>query len=714
MAGTDDFNAAEVARKEFATGFRGFDQYEVRAYLAKVAAEMGMLQERDRGMRERLAELERKRPSERALADEEIEAALGIEATKVIHAAREAASEIRARAEENVARLLREAQDEAQTMRTEAASVLGARTEEAEATASQIVEAAQQRGREMVAEAQAVRERMLRDLARRRRHAEAQVQLLIGGRERLVEALQSAVEATGATTSQLASIELDDLPVSEPGNEAEAAATAPAASEETGPPPGPVATAVVAAVRPVADPVEGPEPEAVPEPRGPQAGSSAARPDLEARRGGSPRRGRRRGEAPVVLVDDEVEGVRIIRPEPAPAAVEEPEPTGSTPTEAETDPGPSAPEADVADVDEAQGAAEADPASEAPPSDGAPAESEAVPGDVTSPESPGDDLSPPDAADAEAASSDAVPAETTSSASAEEAIAEEGEGVPRLATPVVELFARLRADRANPPADEATSQTEPVAATADEADATGREEAPPAAETDEATAGDATELDARFEARDAAVEDSERALARSLKRALSDEQNEVLDSLRRLKGTPRIEVLLPDPDVHLARYERVAAGPLATAATAGANAGDRSAVVDIAAMADAVAVDDLARGFADEVATDLRARLERALDAGTTDSEALVEAISAGYREWKSARSEPAARHHAVAAYAAGAYAVAPAGQLRWLVDRAEGGCPDCDDNALAGPTPKGSPYPTGQLHPPAHTGCRCLLVPLA
>ena len=30
---------------------------------------------------------------------------------------------------------------------------------------------------------------------------------------------------------------------------------------------------------------------------------------------------------------------------------------------------------------------------------------------------------------------------------------------------------------------------------------------------------------------------------------------------------------------------------------------------------------------------------------------------------------------------------------------------------ALAGPTVKGEAYPTGQLHPPAHAGCRCLLV---
>jgi len=32
----------------------------------------------------------------------------------------------------------------------------------------------------------------------------------------------------------------------------------------------------------------------------------------------------------------------------------------------------------------------------------------------------------------------------------------------------------------------------------------------------------------------------------------------------------------------------------------------------------------------------------------------------------------------------------------------------------MAGPTPKGERYPTGQPHPPAHTGCRCLVLPEA
>ena len=63
------------------------------------------------------------------------------------------------------------------------------------------------------------------------------------------------------------------------------------------------------------------------------------------------------------------------------------------------------------------------------------------------------------------------------------------------------------------------------------------------------------------------------------------------------------------------------------------------------------------------------------------------------------------------AAYASGTYAAA-SGPLRWVVDPAEGGCPDCEDNVLAGATDKGTVFPTGQQHPPAHAGCRCAVVP--
>ena len=37
---------------------------------------------------------------------------------------------------------------------------------------------------------------------------------------------------------------------------------------------------------------------------------------------------------------------------------------------------------------------------------------------------------------------------------------------------------------------------------------------------------------------------------------------------------------------------------------------------------------------------------------------------------------------------------------------------PDAEDNRLADAVRAGEPFPTGDLRPPAHAGCRCLLVP--
>jgi hypothetical protein len=205
-----------------------------------------------------------------------------------------------------------------------------------------------------------------------------------------------------------------------------------------------------------------------------------------------------------------------------------------------------------------------------------------------------------------------------------------------------------------------------------------------------------------LQARDSVLEPIEAKLSRRLKRALADEQNEVLDNLRRLRGAPSIEALLPDAGEHAARYAGAAADLLRTGAEAGATSVE----------GDAPEVDELAAALATDVADDVRVRLERALDAHRGDEESLVEAISATYREWKTSRSEPLARHHVAAAYAFGVFSAVPGDELVWVVDAAEGGCADCDDNALAGPTRRGQAFPTGQVHPPAHAGCRCLVLP--
>lgn len=64
------------------------------------------------------------------------------------------------------------------------------------------------------------------------------------------------------------------------------------------------------------------------------------------------------------------------------------------------------------------------------------------------------------------------------------------------------------------------------------------------------------------------------------------------------------------------------------------------------------------------------------------------------------------------AAWALGVYDATPPGRTLQWIPMVEGNCPDCDDNALE-PTVRGRQFPTGQPFPPAHPGCRCLLVPL-
>ena len=207
--------------------------------------------------------------------------------------------------------------------------------------------------------------------------------------------------------------------------------------------------------------------------------------------------------------------------------------------------------------------------------------------------------------------------------------------------------------------------------------------------------------------RDATTDDLERQLARRLKRVLSDEQNEALDLLRRTRGTPTAEHVLPSEADHLERYTSAALEDLTAAERAGAGFfGD--------APKRAADVRDVAAEFSTEMIRQIRGRLERAFEDGGDENE-VGERIRACYREWKTQRIADTARHFVVVAFSRGVAEAGADGSLsRWLVDDGDAPCPDCDDNALAGGVAKGDPFPTGDMCPPAHPGCRCLAVPVA
>ena len=180
-----------IAAAGFSTSRRGYDQTEVRDLLRMVAAEMARLQEREKFLERELRTAQRGSTNSVVALDEEIVTRmLGEEAARILQTAREAASQIKIRSEDGASRMLREATDEAQRLREEAEVEAARRRQDASADAESELVMAKQQGREMVNEARAYRERVLSELARRRELARQQIEQLMHGRDRLLQAFE--------------------------------------------------------------------------------------------------------------------------------------------------------------------------------------------------------------------------------------------------------------------------------------------------------------------------------------------------------------------------------------------------------------------------------------------------------------------------------------------------------------------------------------------
>ena len=273
------------------------------------------------------------------------------------------------------------------------------------------------------------------------------------------------------------------------------------------------------------------------------------------------------------------------------------------------------------------------------------------------------------------------------------------------ASKVEELFSRLRAERQRSTTTDAAPEQDTVA----RGPGAGPPDAPPGPAPAKAPGQSAVDTETALEGRDDVLDNVEAGLTRALKRVLQNEQNAILDGLRRMGPS---ESVLPDPAAQVAGYREAALPWLQQAARAGAgHASDPAPEAE--ADAERPPVERHAQALAEELVGPLRERLSRALaeTAGAEDPAVAAEGLRAVYRQWKTQQVEECARHHTVSAFSVAAFAATPDDAvLQWVVDD-DGPCPDCDDNALAGPTPKGQAFPTGQPHPPAHRSCRCLLV---
>ena len=189
----DPSSPAAVGSAAFPVSRRGFDQGEVRDFLRMVAAELARLQERERFLESELRTMQTRGMSAPGRLDEEtVTTLLGEEAARVLSTARDASTQIRERAEESATRLVKDAAEDAARIR-ESAQIEAARIhEDALRDAEQEIELAKQQGRDMVNEARAYREKVLSELSRRRDAARSQIEHLLHGRDRLLNAFERA------------------------------------------------------------------------------------------------------------------------------------------------------------------------------------------------------------------------------------------------------------------------------------------------------------------------------------------------------------------------------------------------------------------------------------------------------------------------------------------------------------------------------------------
>jgi cell division septum initiation protein DivIVA len=626
-----------ILRQPFGTVRKGYDPLEVQKYLMALAGELRAGRVRERDLERRVADAERRAEELEHLSPQRLTEMLGEETAKVIEAANSAAADIRAKAEENVARLLRDAHDESARIRQEAETVLERKTKEAEAAAETlraqgeellqkaraeadaVAEQGAERGREMVSEAERLRERVLRDLARRRKTLRQQIEQLQAGRDRMIAAFAVVRKTLDAATDEL------DVVLPEAKAAADAALQRFSESDET-------LDAELAALTAEVDAALGIEPE-------PTVSSN----DGDANGDGTDDDGHTDGpRAPDPIAGRHSSAVTVIhQPEEPPSS------------DAASDDTPAEPAATDA------GNAEADRPTRAEPPATATTTATAAP----------------------ATAAPAKPQVPTRKAAVEE---------PGSAARMTDLFARIRR--------EATIDEAHGEAAARVALVSGSASAPP----DDGPLSRGDEIGR-------VLAELARALGRGVKRELAEQQNQLLDAVRR-ETTANLDDVLPPTEDHVERVVSAATSALADAAMAGAV----SLATEARASEEPPRVSAIARDVAAELAAELVAPLRGQLAAAfaeSADEDAASEAVRAVYREWRAQRIDAAAAHAVVVAFNRGVLvAVRRGATVEWLPTEATD-CAECRGNAGAGGVVAGQPFPSGHEAPPGHEGCRCVLV---
>ncbi len=200
---------------------------------------------------------------------------------------------------------------------------------------------------------------------------------------------------------------------------------------------------------------------------------------------------------------------------------------------------------------------------------------------------------------------------------------------------------------------------------------------------------------------------------RKIKRILQDEQNDLMDKVR-TEGSKNLLELLGTQDEHSDSYYKTALDLLIKAGKSGAlfSSGQSEQQIGLPS--------DLAKELVTSIVSNLRSILAKNYDKLGVDSamnkresaQLGAKAITASYREFRSNYLETVITDTLLAAFSRGTIEVLdPKSKLVWIAHKSGSGCPDCEDNSLAGTIQAWEEYPTGQVHPPAHSNCRCVIV---
>ncbi len=747
-----EFAPTQIARAVFPTAFRGYDQDAVRRYLSRLAAALehqqeyaglGQLEARTPA-HERVEELEEELESLRdEIKDLELELVqrsvdgdrspedgeavdggpgtgafdehrvielLGQETARVLESARSAAADILKRAETQAASLKSQARSELSEAKRRAESLVAekqAETEElvarlaseAEATADRITgeaeehraavleesskilteaeataraeqAGAEERARQIVADAETLRQQVISELVAERRQAQGEMDRMIAARDRLAMSLAvarseldevaDALVDASAFTSFAGTPDADRAPVIEGEDAAEVDGLI--SSLEAGSSPAPAGEAAshddagpLEAVAPLGEGADD-EPPGEPADAGDEPTSPEGADAAEDRRAAS---GRSKDAS---SFDDGAEAFESLRvdTELAGSASERPGDPAAEDDDVTVIDVDEVPEIDLDDVP-----GHADDVNR-PPADGS--QLSLVEGFTTIEVN---DIEPAGALGAQGAG---VGVETEPERGSAPPIALPEVGSPdELITTVASRTASVQPDRTRGD----LLLTDPF---------TGR-------------------LPREFAARDAALTRSGPNFRRQLRRALNDDQSDVLDRLRAGRGELRVDEL-PTFGDQIDRYLGPVRRGLVEIAQAGARAGGAS---DLSSSA----LDNLVRQLAKYIVDKVRLPTVQALEQATDhDRERILEPIRSLYRDFRNIGLPDLAEDALFEAFAIGLYdSIEPSAPISWVIDPRSDPDPVCEINRSRADVVKGEPFPSGHARPLSLPGCRCLVM---